>query len=62
MSEFIEDTDNEVLPLVDKNGFTIRSPISDSKCILICLGNAPIGTDKKQIERSIKEYESSSEV
>ena len=42
--------------LVDKNGFTIKPPISDDECILICLKNAPCGTNKKQTERLVKDY------
>lgn len=42
---------------VDKWGFTIKPSISDDASILICLRNAPCGTDKKQIERLIKIYE-----
>lgn len=57
MSEFIHETDNEVIPKVDKHGFTIKPPISDTACILICLNNAPCGTDRKQVARLIKEFE-----
>ena len=39
--------------LVDKHGFSIKPPISDVECILICLKNAPCGTDKKQVQRLI---------
>ena len=56
MSEFINQI-GEKLPEVDKHGFTIKPPISDRDCILICLNNAPCGTDKKQVERIIKEFE-----
>jgi hypothetical protein len=56
MSEFISDIGKE-LPKVDKWGFTIKPTISDRDCILICLNNAPCGTDKKQVERIIKEFE-----
>ena len=56
MSEFIHETDNEVIPEVDKHGFTIKPPISDAACILICLNNAPCGTDRKQVESLIKDY------
>ena len=56
MSEFIHETDNEVLPKVDKHGFTIKPPISDIECLLICLNNAPCGTDRKQVNRLIEEY------
>ena len=57
MSEFIHETDNEVIPEVDKHGFTIKPPISDTACILICMRNAPCGTDRKQVARIIKEFE-----
>ena len=57
MSEFIHETGNEVIPKVDKHGFTIKPPISDTACILICLNNAPCGTDRKQVARLIKEFE-----
>jgi hypothetical protein len=43
---------------VDKWGFTIKPSISDIDATLICLRNAPCGTDKKQIERLINEFES----
>ena len=57
MSEFIHEIDNEVIPKVDKHGFTIKPPISDTACILICLNNAPCGTDRKQVARLIKQFE-----
>ncbi len=41
----------------DSNGWTIRDPISDDECILICLRNAPCGTDMKQVNKLIKHYE-----
>jgi len=41
--------------MIDEHGWTQRDPISDKECILICLRNAPCGTDKKQVERIIKE-------
>ena len=44
--------------LVDKHGFSSKPPISDEECILICLKNAPCGTNQKQIQRLILEYES----
>ncbi len=43
---------------VDKWGFTIKPTISDDELILRCIKNAPCGTDKKQVERLIKDYES----
>ena len=42
---------------VDKWGFTIKPSISDIDCIVICLKNAPCGTDRKQVMRLIDEYE-----
>ena len=41
---------------VDKWGFTIKPAISDTEVILRCLRNAPCGSDKKQVERLIKQY------
>ena len=43
--------------MIDKNGWTQRDAISDNECILICLKNAPCGTDRKQVIRLIKLYE-----
>ena len=43
--------------LYDKNGWTMKPPISDTECILICLHNAPAGTNKKQVARIIQELE-----
>jgi len=42
---------------VDKWGFTIKPTITDDECILICLHNAPCGTDRKQVINLIKQYE-----
>ena len=42
---------------VDRWGFTIKPSISDNELIIICLKNAPCGSDKKQVERLIKNYE-----
>ena len=42
---------------VAKWGFTIKPSISDNELITICLKNAPCGSDKKQVERLIKNYE-----
>ena len=42
---------------VDKWGFSIKPTITDIAATLICLRNAPCGTDKKQIERLITHYE-----
>ena len=57
MSGLIHETGKEVIPQVDKHGFTIKPPISDTACILICMRNAPCGTDRKQVARIIKEFE-----
>ena len=43
--------------MIDKDGWTQRDAISDNECILICLKNAPCGTDRKQVIRLIKRYE-----
>ena len=43
--------------MIDKDGWTQRDEISDNECILICLKNAPCGTDRKQVIRLIKRYE-----
>ena len=45
---------------VDKWGFTIKPSISDTECILICLRNAPCGTDKKQVDKIIQQYQNDS--
>ncbi len=37
--------------------WTVRDAISDEELILICLKNAPEGTDRKQVLKLIKEYE-----
>jgi len=42
---------------VDKWGFTIKPTISDDKLILMCLKNAPCGSDRKQTIKLIKIYE-----
>ena len=44
--------------MIDENGWEQRDPISDDECILICLRNAPCGTDKKQVAKLIMEIES----
>jgi len=41
----------------DKNGFTMKPPITDTECILMCLRNAPCGADKKQVQKLIDYYE-----
>ena len=41
---------------VDKNGFTMKPPITDTQCILMCLRNAPCGVDKKQVQKLIDYY------
>jgi len=43
--------------MIDKDGWTQRDPISDDELILICLNNAPCGTDRKQVISLIKKYE-----
>ena len=42
---------------VDKWGFTIKPTISDDELILMCLKNAPCGSDRKQTIKLIKIYE-----
>ena len=42
---------------VDKWGFTIKPTISDDELILMCLKNAPCGSDRKQAMKLIKIYE-----
>jgi len=42
--------------MIDENGWEQRDPISDKECILICLKNAPVGTDKKQVARLVEKY------
>ena len=34
-----------------------REAVSDEELLVICLKNAPVGTDKKQVMRLIKHYE-----
>ena len=46
--------------LYDKNGWTMKPPISDTECILICLRNAPCGTNSKQVNRIIQQYQNDS--
>ena len=48
--------------MIDESGWTQRDPISDEECILICLRNAPAGTDRKQVARLIQEYEKGAEI
>ncbi len=43
--------------MIDENGWSQRDPISDEECILICLKNAPCGTDRKQVMRLIDEIQ-----
>ncbi len=45
---------------VDKWGFTIKPSITDTECILICLRNAPCGTDSKQVNKLIQQYQNDS--
>ena len=42
---------------VDKWVFTIKPTISDDELILMCLKNAPCGSDRKQAMKLIKIYE-----
>ena len=42
---------------VDKWGFTIKPPITDDELILMCIKNAPCGSDRKQVLKLIKIYE-----
>ena len=54
--------DNVEAPMegeVDKWGFTIKPTITDDELILICLKNAPCGTNSKQAQRLIEQYEAS---
>ena len=44
---------------VVKWGFTIKPSISDDELILMCLRNAPCGSDRKQTQRLIQQYETS---
>lgn len=43
--------------MIDESGWTQRDPISDDELILICLNNAPTGTDRKQVISLIKKFE-----
>ena len=45
----------EVMPEMDKWGFTIKPPISDDECIRRCLSNIPCGIERKQVERLLRE-------
>jgi hypothetical protein len=42
---------------LDKWGFTIRPTITEDELILLCLKNAPCGTDKKQVMSTITKYQ-----
>jgi len=42
---------------LDKWGFTIKPTITDDELILICLKNAPCGTDRKQALALVATYE-----
>jgi hypothetical protein len=44
---------------VDKWGFTIKPTITDDELILRCLRNAPCGSDRKQTQKLIQQYETS---
>ena len=41
----------------DKWGFTIKPSITDDELILMCIKNAPCGSDRKQVMTLIKKYE-----
>ena len=43
--------------MIDKHGWTQRDAITDDELILICIKNAPCGTDRKQVLNLIKKYE-----
>ena len=45
----------EVMPEMDKWGFTIKPLISDDECIRRCLSNIPCGIERKQVERLLRE-------
>tara|TARA_Y100000385_G_C13080696_1_gene633747 strand:+ start:2060 stop:2254 length:195 start_codon:yes stop_codon:yes gene_type:complete len=42
---------------LDKWGFTIKPTITEDQLILLCLKNAPCGTDRKQVMTIVKKYE-----
>lgn len=42
---------------LDKWGFTIKPTITEDELILLCLKNAPCGTDRKQVMSIVKKYE-----
>jgi hypothetical protein len=42
---------------LDKWGFTIKPTITEDELILLCLKNAPCGTDRKQVVSVVKKYE-----
>ena len=43
---------------LDKNGWTQKAPMSDEKCILMCLKNCMKldGLDRKQVARLVQEW------
>ncbi len=43
--------------MIDEHGWTQRDPISEDELILLCVKNAPCGTDRKQVLALIKKYE-----
>ncbi len=43
--------------MIDDYGWTHKDPISDEELILICLNNAPVGADKKQVTDLVRLYE-----
>ena len=42
---------------LDKWGFTIKPTITEDQLILLCLKNAPCGTDRKQVMTIVKKDE-----
>lgn len=46
--------------VTDHSGRFKRTDISDEELLLICLKNAPEGTNRKQVIRLIKEMENNS--
>ena len=47
--------DNVEAP-VDKNGFTMKPPITDKELIILCLKNAPEGVDRAQLKRVLDSF------
>ena len=44
---------------IDEDGWSQKLPITDQECMLICLENAPLGTDRKQVMRLIQSLKQS---